>query len=399
MVALTPGLSSEDLTEHGSAFHLINAVSAGLSIVGSCAVIGVYLLFPQLRRFFARLVLYLAISDLWLCTSMLMGQSRAPHYMKCQIQSAFGTFFGLASIIWTLAIADSLRYVLVAQDLSVESKTEVRWHMAGWGIPALAVVLGFSTGVYGPAGLMCWIKNTALGTLVRMLTFYIPLWFTIGYCIWVYWCVTSMLKRLIAQQQLNGGEEYEISPVEHQSNLERQERSLKLLLLLPLILVFCWTPSSLRRLADIFWPGFGWTLLDYLCVMAAPMQGALNAIIYGVTPAVRDAVSGRLDHSARMLKGVQARLRSKSRKALGGRNGRRKFDKFEDEVRPSHNGTPPSVQPRPTQFGAASEGHQDVTGGSRSSTSDADLRSSAQAGDASEFASAGSLEDGTFSIE
>ncbi|CAE6913309.1 GCR1 [Symbiodinium natans] len=119
MVALT----FDDDGEYGwPVFQTLNAVSSVLSIAGSLLVIGVFMAFPQLRRYFARLVLYLAISDLWLCTSFLMGAFQKPHYTKCTVQALLGVFFGLSSVLWTVAIADSIRRIVMARDLTVESR-------------------------------------------------------------------------------------------------------------------------------------------------------------------------------------------------------------------------------------------------------------------------------------
>eukprot|EP00933_Yihiella_yeosuensis_P015185 TRINITY_DN13330_c5_g1_i1.p1 TRINITY_DN13330_c5_g1~~TRINITY_DN13330_c5_g1_i1.p1 ORF type:complete len:461 (+),score=51.67 TRINITY_DN13330_c5_g1_i1:71-1384(+) len=356
MVALTP---SDIHGDYGPVFKWLNWFSSTLSVLGCLVVIVTFLLFPQLRRYFYRLVLYLAISDLWLCTSFLIGQSDGPHYTKCGVQSLLGVFFGLSSICWTVAIADSVRRVVLVRDLSVESKHEKRLHIICWGLPLAALVLVLSFRVTGPAGMICWISSSALGTGFRLLTFYLPLWVGIAYCLWVYWCVSRMLRKLLDQQAMQPADDYEAGSVwDYQRDLERQRQTLQLLMHLPLILIFCWAPSTLRRMLDVFNPELDVRWLDYLCVLAGPLQGALNAMIYGATPAVRDALTGRLDQSAKKLRGVQARLRNFRPKK---RSGSRSFDQFNDET-PGHlstEGTTPqtanSIEPRPMQFGRSSE--------------------------------------------
>mmetsp|Transcript_76869 Transcript_76869/g.248991 ORF Transcript_76869/g.248991 Transcript_76869/m.248991 type:complete len:233 (+) Transcript_76869:652-1350(+) len=138
------------------------------------------------------------------------------------------------------------------------------------------------------------------------------------------------MRRLLAQHQIDGSSEYESSVWDYQHDIDRQRRSLNCLLLIPLVMVVCWTPSSIRRLIDIVVPDWGWTPLDYLCVVLGPLQGALNALIYGLTPAVRDALFGRLDHSAQKLRGVQKRLRALR---PGRRRGNRRFHHL-DETNP-----------------------------------------------------------------
>lgn len=247
------------------------------------------------------------------------------------VQSAMGSFFGLASILWTLAIADSVRCILLARDLTLESRHEVRLHGFAWGCSLLAFVLVVCAGVAGPAGISCWIRNTATGTVVRMITFYIPLWCGIGYSMWVYWNVSGMMSCLLERHQVEASHEYEGNAFDYRQHIEQQRRSLQCLLILPGVLVFCWTPSTIRRVIDIFIPGFAWTPLDYACVVAGPLQGALNAIIYGATPAVRDAMFGRLDHSAHKLRGNLRMLRSlrKNRGSCG--RSRRSFQRLDEE--------------------------------------------------------------------
>mmetsp|Transcript_21424 Transcript_21424/g.49887 ORF Transcript_21424/g.49887 Transcript_21424/m.49887 type:complete len:371 (-) Transcript_21424:91-1203(-) len=340
MVALTPG--GDDGDGYGPVFQTLNAVSSLLSIAGSLLVIGIFLAFPQLRRYFARLVLYLAISDLWLCTSFLMGEFQPPHYTKCTIQSMLGIFFGLSSILWTVAIADSVRRIVMARDLTVESRHEKRLHMAGWGLPLLALIVVFCSGSVAPSGMVCWIENSTVGTVLRFATFYLPLWLSIAYSLWVYWCVSQRLTKLLEQVAVSNADEYEGNAFDYQKDIDRQRMSLRLMMYLPLILVFCWSPSSVRRLLDVIFPQMGRSLLDYVCVFAGPLQGFLNALVYGSTPAVRDAMTGRLDNSAAKLKTIKAKLRS----LRPGR--RREFRQMTEATDERGHG---STEPGPTQFG------------------------------------------------
>lgn len=346
MVALTPGDESGEIG-YGPLFRSLNTVSSVLSIGGCLLVIGAFLAFPALRRYFARLVLYLAISDLWLCTSFLMGEFERPHYTKCVVQSMLGIFFGLSSILWTVAIADSIRRIVMARDLTVESRHEKRLHIGCWGLPLLALGLVLVLGATGSSGMICWIENSALGTVLRLATFYLPLWLAIAYSLWVYWCVSQRLSHLLDES--SNADEYEGTAFEYHKDLERQRRSLRLMMLLPLILVFCWSPSSLRRLLDVVFPHMGRSILDYVCVFTGPLQGFLNALVYGSTPAVRDAITGRFDHGAAKLKGLKSQLRMLRRK-------RKKFQNFEDAPSPDGDGASDGASsPEPTVIGREME--------------------------------------------
>lgn len=59
------------------------------------------------------------------------------------------------------------------------------------------------------------------------------------------------------------------------------------------------------------------------CVFTGPLQGFLNALVYGSTPAVRDAITGRFDHGAAKLKGLKSQLRMLRRK-------RKNFQQFQE---------------------------------------------------------------------
>ena len=121
----------------------------------------------------------------------------------------------------------------------------------------------------------------------------------------------------------SNADEYEGTAFEYHQELLRQRRSLRLMMLLPLILVFCWSPSSLRRLLDVVFPHLERSVLDYVCVFCGPLQGFLNALVYGSTPAVRDAITGRFDHGAAKLKGLKQQLRMLRRK-------KRRFQELEE---------------------------------------------------------------------
>jgi len=310
-------------------------------------VIGSFIVFPQLRRYFSRLVVYLAISDLWLCVSFLMGQAHTPHLMKCRVQSCLGIFFGLSSILWTVAVADSLRRVLLRHDLSVESRHESRLHMFAWGVPCAILFSCAACGLLGPAGMLCWIKNTAAGTIARMISFYFPLWISIAYCMYVYWNIRSLMMKLLEQRKITAEvEETEtLTVMESQLQLDKQQQSMGYLMLIPLVLVICWTPSSVRRLVDMFYPDVGWMYLDYLCAVAGPLQGLLNAVIYGATPAVRDAMLGRLHHSAQMMRAAQGRLKRNQSRSM------QMFKRFEDDFPSSSFEAPSPPVLEPTTIG------------------------------------------------
>merc|ERR1712139_373746 len=98
---------------------------------------------------------------------------------------------------------------------------------------------------------------------------------------------------------------------EYDQSIERHYQSVQMLLALPLVLAFCWFFSFIRRIIEIFFPDFSFAFLDYLCVSTASLQGALNAIIYGLNPAVREAISAKFFRGKEALKGAGQKLRGR----------------------------------------------------------------------------------------
>lgn len=62
-------------------------------------------------------------------------------------------------------------------------------------------------------------------------------------------------------------------------------------MLFPTVLMFCWTAASIDRIIGVFVPGgISWHLFDYVIVVTGSLQGFLNALLYGTTVAVREAI-------------------------------------------------------------------------------------------------------------
>ena len=84
------------------------------------------------------------------------------------------------------------------------------------------------------------------------------------------------------------------------------------------------TQTSLRQ---HFWHFFcslpSCAIFALRCVFTGPLQGFLNALVYGSTPAVRDAITGRFDHGAAKLKGLKSQLRMLRKK-------RKNFQQFQE---------------------------------------------------------------------
>lgn len=294
-------------------------IASFASIAGCVIIIGLYLRFAKLRKHFARLVVYLTISDFWFCMANTFGPYKT-RQSGCYVQAMFVTYFGLASILWTGAITYSLQ--LIVEDCHAFSEREIEPYFLKmcWGIPLILTLLTMILVDFTPTGYWCWIDDSSLGDFLRLVNFYIPLWVTVGYNTWVHHRLGKRINQLLVLEVANTRKsENEVAPTESD-----QQKALWRLLLFPMVLAFCWTAASINRIATFIWPDFSWYMLDYLMVVTGSMQGFMNAIVYGTTIAVREAVIDVLHDVISNMRHDVKRWRRKDRAMVYNQNNLRK---------------------------------------------------------------------------
>jgi len=309
-------------------------IASTLSIIGCTCIILIFLRFQRLRKHFARLVVYLTISDLWFCFSNILGHF-PDNGSGCFVQALLSTYFGLSSILWTGSIAYSLRRVIENTASFNEALIEVRMLQICWGIPFLLTVATLIFVRFEPAGYWCWIEGTAMGEMTRLIVFYIPLWSCICYCTFTY---RRLSKRVV--YLLNTQDPSSRFVTEMETSKQEENRALQRLMMFPMVLVFCWSSGSISRIIGIFFPKFSWSLLNYITVFTGSLQGFLNAVLYGSTIAVREAIVDSLDDGVRLLRqGVhtwknrkEKRMERLGYKRTAKRDGSVQFQSFENII-------------------------------------------------------------------
>jgi hypothetical protein len=162
-------------------------------------------------------------------------------------------------------------------------KQMYKYHLFNWGLSLILTVLPAFFDAYGDTGGWCWITRQNTGW--RMVQFYIPLWLVVGYCTYVYINVYRRLKE------------------------SRDVGSAKLMtriMYYPLVLVVCFLPASINRVVEVFlMPQLNsdnpsQRLNTYIFIMTllhvffTSLFGVSNAIVYGLTPVVRERVREKL---------------------------------------------------------------------------------------------------------
>jgi len=151
-------------------------------------------------------------------------------------------------------------------------------------ILAIVPLLPFSHISYEPAGSWCWVTKTP--EYARFILFYCYVWiFSVAICInyvRVWWFVRSPPIVIIANPEKN----------------KNWQRLFRQLFLFPAAFVILWTPATINRIVQAaHHPTFATSFLEALFV---PLQGFVNAIIYGITSNVLQ-VPKEKEQSVRLL--------------------------------------------------------------------------------------------------
>ena len=164
----------------------VSFVSSSLSIIGSLLIILTFVIWKDVRRSTARiLLLFLAIADLGTGLSYLTAvigfeafpvkrstfdNSTDPFEVFCKTQSFFTTFFAVSSFFWTSAMGIYFLVALVFRRPKWGPKLMIILNIIGWGAPAVFLIFMTGYGFLGPpktvnhvvpiSAAWCFVSNT-----------------------------------------------------------------------------------------------------------------------------------------------------------------------------------------------------------------------------------------------
>lgn len=253
--------------------------SALLSLAGAFVIIFSALRFRELsKRFFAiRLIFFLALTDCFAALFNILGafvdvdallRSSGKVPFLCVLQAVGLLYFNLASILWTSCFAFTLyRDVVPSHRRHALRGYELYFHLLCWPVPAVLAGAATRLGYLGDAGSWC-----ALGlaySFQYLVCFYVPLLIAFAFNVVTYAAVLAHSR-------------------------ERRVSRITSLYLLGFAVV--WLPSLLCRfmvfLSGSKAPPYALAALEAACM---PLQGALNALVYGWSlPSIRDVYRAML---------------------------------------------------------------------------------------------------------
>lgn len=192
----------------------------------------------------------------------------------CQAQGYIISFFSLSAVLWSAFIAHTISKTLLSQT-NIE-KFEKYYLTIGFILPPLCYLTTLYMRYRDTLG-WCWIYQTPdantksyyIEIMMRMLTYYIPLWIILIYNTFTYIRVVRFIKN---------------------NNIEIEDPDIKKTLILkmriyPIILVICQTPVTLIRFISFNVTPPWWAMVIAGC--GTSINGLCNAIAYGITYEVR----------------------------------------------------------------------------------------------------------------
>ncbi|ORX88898.1 hypothetical protein K493DRAFT_384177, partial [Basidiobolus meristosporus CBS 931.73] len=249
-------------------------VTATLSIVGSLTSIFAFLFWKRFQTATARLVFFMAISDLMSVISRFIGRwgiMAGSESFLCQFQAGAMQWGDISSILWTAMISLNLVFILF-MELSLEDvlKFEKYYVAVCYSVGVVMAIVplfidgGNGQNLYGDATIWCWI--TGSHPYHQLAFLFLPLW-----TIFVFNAVIYLwVGRLIWQKarSITG------SSLSHYKYVYGKNVSLYLLAFL-----IVWTPGTLNRIyfmvnGKSFYP---FTLLQSLF---SPLRGFINFAAY-----------------------------------------------------------------------------------------------------------------------
>lgn len=248
-----------------------------LSLIGCVFMVGTIWLFRKYQVRSQRLILYLTIAAFFDTIGYMMGKLTVDG-PRCDFEAWWMTYFDWTVLAWTSCITFDLYMLLTRRKIIAHWK----YHIICWIVPLIISVLPFIGDNYGPAGAWCWIKHSSPAW--RFCIWYIPLFLTI-IAMLVLWSRTIYLHK--RNTPLPGGQD--VNSEMMRTLIEEDMKTLRWYPLVYLLLSFF--PLILRIHNAFTAEGQDVYFLWIMTAITAPLQGACNAVVFGLDPDTRSKLS------------------------------------------------------------------------------------------------------------
>lgn len=277
--------------EQASTLEIINIIVSVFSILGSTFVMSCYFRFTDLRNFAFYLVFNVALSDFFYSIGFFLGDAGGNDETHlgatdglCTLQSVLISYFGLTSLFWSASIAYTLHQGFLRETPSFKPN-EIEQHRCKfmgvcWCIPILFTILPFTTDSYGDTGGWCWIMSIEeKHTIWRFVQFYVMNWIAVAYNIFVFYNLRKKILSIEASME---------TPAQGSGS-----KMVSRLKMYPMVLIICHSVGTIVAFYELANGGdlhFGLNLVQ---VIFSSSLGFVNALVYGLTPEIKERVCKR----------------------------------------------------------------------------------------------------------
>ena len=273
----------------------LNAASGIVSLLASCLVVALVVLFKKWQFFTQRLVLYLAISVAFQSiTAMIMKIDYNNETSEFYIRFCRFSGFVSQNATWMVlnAVASITVYIFVCAVFSKQTdRFEVLYLFLIFVFPLLLNWIPFIDSAYGKAGVWCWIRSTeddsctkfVFGRILEFVLWYVPLYLILTVLLFLY---VIILVKIHCFDRGRWTGNYKHTDDQHQ--IKMMSREIRSLLRYPLIyFLISLFPLSLRicKLFDV--DTMKLIPLWILTAIFFPIQGGFIALAFTLDPDTR----------------------------------------------------------------------------------------------------------------
>lgn len=249
-------------------FYYLNIAGSCLSLIGCFYILVTVLIFHELRKFMFRLIMYLAIANIFISISSFL-----PFFQStpiCKAQAVILSFGTISNLLWTACIMYSIYQLLVNEHKS-SLKFEIITSAVIWSISIILSLIMLP--YYDEGKLWCWI-NASHNQYQALTAFYIPYFLVV-----IFNLVTWIKIKIHLKKSPDYGEVFQL-----------KQSVMKKFMFYPIILILCYFPVFIHRFFNTNFDSVSDFIFSILSILGNSLVGFSFFIIYALTRSVRSTV-------------------------------------------------------------------------------------------------------------
>jgi len=247
---------------------IVRRCLGSLSLTGCLFILGSIVITRRYRNFGQRLIMYLTISASLDTIPYFMGHPDEDDNF-CTFQAFMMTWFDWSVLLWVCCLTHSL-YVNVIK-LRPSEQYERMYQFTAWGLALMIAMIPLIAGMYGPAGMWCWVRSEY--TWMQFGIWYFPLFVTI----FVLFCSNGYIFYSVNKKARQWQGTYNPAVESDKKFLKEQVQPLKFYPVVYLLISFFPLINRIQNASSPDEPVFALYLIHSIM---SPLQGFLNAGVY-----------------------------------------------------------------------------------------------------------------------